>query len=166
MTQSIPPADLPEDEAGKMKRLTEAVMSGLYDAARTYYIDMLRGIWAFGARRDQLLSDIRPVTEIEFSETALDSLLNDGTFVEIAFDAPHPYNAGHVEKRQLIFHRDNIEKVDVHQNPEKYRERWREFRTTQRLPYVEAGAEVDPSMSSPNYPWNQSEEVQLVSADS
>lgn len=150
MTQSVPPSDLPENETDKMRRLTEAVMSGLYDEARTYYINLLLGIWSFGARRDQLLSDIRPVEEIGFSETALDSLLNDGTFVLVAFDAPHPYNEGETQRRELVFHRDNTEKVDVHVNPGKYRRQWEEFQTERRKGYE--SAEVNPTAENSKFP--------------
>lgn len=148
-----PPQDLPEDPTAKMARLTEAVMSGLYNEARQHYIDMLLGNWFYGALREQLLSDIRPVEEIDFSETALDTLLNDGTFVLVTFEAPHPFEEG-MKQFNLIFHRDNIAKVDVLQNPEQYIAQWEEFQRERRIPYV--AAETNPSMSSPNYPWNRS----------
>src|SRR6185295_13109198 len=99
------PDDLPEDEEGKIRRLTEAVMSGLYDEARAHYVSMLLGIWDHGAMREQLLSDIRPVEAIDFSETALDSLLNDGTFVLLTFEAPDPFG-DQMKQYSLIFHRD------------------------------------------------------------
>lgn len=158
MTQSIPPLDLPEDETEKMQRLTQAVMSGLYDEARAYYVNLLVTIWSFGARRDVLLSDIRPVEEIGFSETALDSLLNDGTFVIVNFEAPHPYQEGELQRRELIFHRDNVEKVDVYVNPEKYRQRWIEFQTERRQGYE--SAEINPTAENSKFPlwWKAAEE--------
>lgn len=159
MTQSIPPLDLPEDETEKMQRLTQAVMSGLYDEARAYYTNLLVTIWSFGARRDQLLSDIRPVEEIGFSETALDTLLNDGTFIIVKFETPNPYYGGdELVPCEKIFHRDNAGKVEVLRNPGKYAEQWNEFQAERRKGYE--SAEVNPTPENSKFPlwWKAAEE--------
>lgn len=150
------PLDLPENDDEKTSRLAAAVLPGLYDEARTYYINLLLCVFTYGATRDQLMSDIRPVEDAAFSETALDTLLNDGTLILAIFDAPHPFELGKFETCRLILHRDNARKVEILQHPGKYREEWITFQSQQRQPYLE----VNPIMGSSWYPWNRSAYVE------
>jgi hypothetical protein len=76
------------------------------------------------------------------------------------FEAPHPFNVGELETRAIILHRDNASKVEVLRHPEKYRQQWAEYQAEQRRPYQLAGAERNPLMSSPRYPWNRSQNVE------